>query len=133
MDEAIRQAILSVSAASPFNRQHGFEIAELSPGHATLKMIADDAAFNHAQVLHAGAVAGLLDTAVGFAAATVAGQVVTVGLNISYFAPSTGRTFEARADVIRAGRTQVFVEAKLVAIGDDDKLIATANAILTRR
>lgn len=133
MDEAVRQAILSVNAISAFNEHHGFEIAELSPGHATLRMKTDKTSLNHAQTLHAGVAAGLLDTAAGFAAATVAGQVVTVGLNTAYIAASVGPIFEARADVIRAGRTQVFVDAKLFAIGNDDKLIATANVILTKK
>jgi uncharacterized protein (TIGR00369 family) len=132
VDDALKQGILAVDAASAFNAAQGFEIAALADGQATIKMTASATALNHSKALHAGIVAGLLDTVAGYAAATVAGQVVTVGLNIAYVSASSGPTFEARADVIRAGRTQVFVDARLFAIGETEKLIATANVILTR-
>jgi uncharacterized protein (TIGR00369 family) len=131
VDDALKQAMQAVNLASAFNQAHGLEIAALAEGQATIRMTAGNDALNHAKALHAGVAAGLLDTVAGYAAATVAGQVVTVGLNIAYVSASSGPVFEARAHVIRAGRTQVFVDAKLFAMGETEKLIATANVILT--
>lgn len=132
VDDTTLRAIQAINKASAFNQEQGFEVSALSSGRATIKMEAKVASLNHAQTLHAGIAAAMLDTAAGFAAATVAGPVVTVGLSVAYVAASNGPCFEARADVIRAGRTQVFVDVKLFAVGDTKKFIATATVILTR-
>lgn len=75
----------------------------------------------------------LIDTACGFAAGTVAGNVVTVQMSLQFIGPAEGDRFEARAEVMKAGRRQVFAEAQLFAIqGDGETLAATGTAVLTR-
>ncbi|HZG47368.1 MAG TPA: PaaI family thioesterase [Allosphingosinicella sp.] len=59
---------------------------------------------NHPGALHAGVQAALLDTACGYAAGTVAGNVVTLQLNLQFLSSAKGDRFEARARVTKAGK-----------------------------
>lgn len=130
--DVVRGGIDAVNAASPFNRHFGFEVASLGKGTATIRLQAMPEALNHAGTLHAGVTAALLDTVAGYAAATLAGGVVTVGLNVSYIAAARGQAFEARAEVARAGGKQVFVDARLYAVDAGEMLVGSAAVILTR-
>jgi uncharacterized protein (TIGR00369 family) len=79
----------------------------------------------------------LIDTACGFAAGTVAGNVVTVQMNVQFLASAKGDRFEARARVVKAGRTQVFAEAQLFAWrgpegAGEAVLVASGTAVLAK-
>ncbi|GAA6735172.1 PaaI family thioesterase [Thermus oshimai] len=60
--------------------------------------------------VHGGILASLLDTAMGSAAASLGGRVVTVDLSLSYLRPTVGPVLVAEARVVRAGDRLVFVE-----------------------
>lgn len=127
--EAMRGALEAVNAASPFNAGAGMEIGAIAACAVTLACAAAPGLLNHAGALHAGVQAALIDTACGFAAGTVAGPVVTAQMSLSFLAP--GDRFEARARVVKAGRSQVFAEAELFAIGEE-RLVAAGTAVLVR-
>jgi acyl-coenzyme A thioesterase PaaI-like protein len=87
----------------------------------------------YAGFLHAGLIGAMLDTACGFAAASVSGRVLASHFSVNCLAPAMGRAFVARGRVVKAGRKQVFATAELFAEGEGDvepKLVATGNAIL---
>lgn len=132
MTDAGRAAIDGVNAASLFNRYFGFEVVDVGEGSAVLAIDARAEAINHAGTLHAGVTAGLLDTVTGYAAGSVAGNVVTVGLTVNYIGAGKGACFVAHATVVKAGSRQVFVEARLSEAGEPERLVATASVILTR-
>ena len=126
-------ALDAVNRASPFNQMAGFSIREASPGKVLLACTANAALLNHAGAMHAGAQAALLDTAAGFAAATIAGNVVTLQLGLTFLASAKGEAFEARATVVKAGKVNLFVEVELYAMrGGDANLVATANAVMAK-
>jgi uncharacterized protein (TIGR00369 family) len=130
---ALAAALQAANAASPFNGFAGFEIVAVAPGEATLAAAAAPALTNHAGLLHAGVQSALIDTACGYAAAGVAGNVTTVQLSLSFLAAAKGERFEARARVIRAGRSQIFAEARLFALRDGvETLAASGTAVLVR-
>jgi uncharacterized protein (TIGR00369 family) len=132
-DQALERLLRAANAASPFNALAGFEIAHIGDGEVTLTAAAAPNLMNHAGLLHAGVQSALIDTACGYAAATVAGNVVTVQMSLSFVAAAQGDRFEARARVIKAGRTQVFAEAELYASrGDEEALVASGTAVLVR-
>ena len=88
---------------------------------------------NHAGALHAGVQSALVDTACGYAAGTLAGNVVTVQLGLQFLSSAKGDRFVARAEVSKAGRTQFFAEARLFAVHDDQEvLVASGTAVLVR-
>jgi uncharacterized protein (TIGR00369 family) len=88
---------------------------------------------NHAGALHAGVQAALLDTACGYAAGTLAGNVVTLQLNLLFLSSAKGDRFEARARVTKAGKAQLFAAAELIAWRDGAEVLAAgASAVLAK-
>lgn len=130
---ALERALQAANAGSPFNGLAGFEIVAAAPGEVTLAAAAAPDLMNHASLLHAGVQSALIDTACGYAAGSVAGNVTTVQLSLSFLAAAKGERFEARARVIKAGRSQIFAEAQLFAIRDGAETLATTGtAVLVR-
>jgi uncharacterized protein (TIGR00369 family) len=127
MIEALRQ----VNAASPFNSWAGFELVSAESGTVELAVEARAELLQHAGFLHAGVLAALVDTSCGFAAATVAGNVLASQYQVMCYAPATGERFVARAKVTRAGKRQVFATAEIFALrGGEEKLAAGGSAVL---
>lgn len=134
LEDAMRSALEAVDAASPFNTGAEMEIGAVAAGAVTLACAAAPGLLNHAGTLHAGVQAALIDTACGFAAGTVAGPVVTAQMSLTFLAPARAPRFEARARVVKAGRSQVFADAELFAFGEDgeERLVTTGTAVLVR-
>jgi uncharacterized protein (TIGR00369 family) len=90
----------------------------------------DDIA-QYAGFLHAGMIGALIDTACGFAAATVTPRVLASHFSVNCLAPAIGDVFLARGRIVKAGRRQIFTAADLFAERDGAmKLVATGDAIL---
>ena len=91
--------------------------------------------------VHAGAVTGILDSACGYAALSVApedAEVLCVEFKVNFLAPGVGESFVARASVKRAGKRLAVCTADAFAVqggrgetdrnhaGDDDELDSKA-------
>jgi uncharacterized protein (TIGR00369 family) len=80
-------------------------------------------------LLHGGAVSAIADTACGYAAMTVApagSNPLAVEFKVNLLAPARGERFEARAQVLRAGKTLTVVRADVYAItGSAEEMVAT--------
>jgi uncharacterized protein (TIGR00369 family) len=125
--ELLRQ----VNAGSPFNAWAGFELLAAERGSAELAVTSRTDLLQHGGFLHAGVVGALMDTACGFAAATLAGNVLASQYQVMCYAPAVGARFVARAKVTRAGKRQIFATAELFSAGDDpEKLVAGGSAVL---
>ncbi len=123
--------IESLNETASFNRWAGFQVIKAQDGEAILEMPWHPNCGQYAGHLHAGLVSALLDTVCGFAAVTKAGLVVTSQMSVNFLAPATGDSFRTEGAVVKAGRRQVFAEAKLFAIQDDiSTLVATATAVM---
>jgi acyl-CoA thioesterase len=113
--------------AVPFSRLLGIELVEVTSGSATLSLqVRDDLKQNHG-VVHGGAIASLIDSAMAYAIIpllTAKEKVTTVDLTISYLRPLTKGRATAKATVVRAGRRLFVVTAEV--LDDDGKLAATA-------
>jgi uncharacterized protein (TIGR00369 family) len=85
-------------------------------------------------LVHAGVLMTLADHTCGGAAATMApeGQdVITVENKVSFLRPASGAELFCRADVLRAGKRLVFVEAKVTTKqGDDCVMVAKTSSTL---
>lgn len=122
-----------INAAAAFNRWAGFEVVGASAGRVELRMSWRDEVGQYSGFLHAGLIGALIDTACGFAAATIAGRVLASHYAVNCLAPAVGRSFVARAKVVKAGKKQVFATAELFAedgAAVPPKLVATGDAIL---
>lgn len=119
----IQKAVASV----PYAHLLGIELDEISPGTATLGLeVRKELTQNHG-VIHGGAIASLIDTAMAFAIISLLApqeKVTTVDLTISYLRPVTAGRMTARAKVLRSGRRLFVVSADL--FSDDGKLASTA-------
>lgn len=125
--------IQAINKTAAFNRWAGFEVTRAAAGEAELRMEwREEDMGQYAGFLHAGLIGAMLDTACGFAAATVAGRVLASHFSVNCLSPALGRAFIARGKVVKAGRKQVFTTAELYGQGDGDglKLVATGSAIL---
>ncbi len=130
-DDAARDAVIALNASAAFNRRVGFEVVSAGSGAAALRLPWRDDLGQYAGFLHAAMIAGMIDTACGFAAYTLVGNVLASHVAVNCLATAAGDAFVARARVVKAGRRQVFAHADLFALkGGDERLVATGDAIL---
>src|SRR5580765_5967342 len=119
----IKKAVDSV----PYAHLLGIELDEISEGAATLGLeIRHELTQNHG-VVHGGAIASLIDTAMAFAIITLLApqeKVTTVDLTISYLRPLRKGRATAKARVVRAGRRLFSVSADV--FDEGGKLATTA-------
>ncbi len=82
--------------------------------------------------LHAGLIGTLIDTACGFAAATVAGpHLLAAHFSVNCLRPAVGQKFVARARVVKPGKTQIFTSCDLFAVdAEGEKLVANGQTLL---
>ncbi|WGR99513.1 PaaI family thioesterase [Bradyrhizobium sp. ISRA443] len=126
------QRLIATNASAAFNRLIGLEVAASGDGEVELRMPWRDEFTQYAGNLHAGMIAALLDTACGFAAATVVGAVTASHFSMNCLRPAAGRCFVAKGRTVRAGRKQVFARAELFAENDQGEmsLVATGETVL---
>ncbi len=112
----------------------GASLGPVEPGRCSISLpMREDLTQQHGY-LHAGVVTTLADNAAGYAAYTLMSgesSVLTVELKINLLAPARGESLQARAEVLRAGRTLTVAEARVFArhVGEDN-LCATALVTL---
>ncbi len=141
MTETTEEMLTRVRAS--FDRQGmmttlGVEVIAVGPGRVEMSLRHDDRFTQQHGVLHAGAVASVLDTACGYAAYSVMppeSAVLTATYTVNLLAPAAGDRFTITGEVVRAGRTLVVCRGE--AFADDDKrpfavMQATMTAVYDR-
>jgi uncharacterized protein (TIGR00369 family) len=129
--DATLARIRAINDSAPFNRWCGIEVVAAEPGSATIAMPWRGEAGQYSGFLHAGIIGALIDTACGFAAATLSGRVLASHYAVSCLRPAVGRRFVARARVVKPGKAQVFTACELYAEGaSGEKLVATGETLL---
>jgi uncharacterized protein (TIGR00369 family) len=118
------------SKLSAFNTWLDLEIVEAREGEVELRLRSRPEFGQYSGFLHAGIVAGLIDTACGFAAATVSGTVLASQFSVRCLRPAVAETFVVKGHVLKPGRQQVFATAELFGAGHLDKPFAVGDAIL---
>jgi uncharacterized protein (TIGR00369 family) len=122
----------ALNDTAAFNRWCGLVVAQAEPGRVELRLPWRADFGQYAGFLHAGLIGTLIDTACGFAAATVAGHVLAAHFSVNCLRPAVGDEFIARARVVKPGRTQVFTACELFAVkGGEEILVATGETLLT--
>lgn len=126
-----RAALQAINATAAFNRWCGLDVLSAGPGHAEIALPWRAEFAQYAGFAHAGVVGGFIDTACGFAAATVAGRVLASHYSVNCIRPAVGERFLARARVVKAGKGQVFTACEMFAVKDGaEVLVATGEALL---
>jgi uncharacterized protein (TIGR00369 family) len=126
------ERLIATNASAAFNRLAGFEVVSAGAGEVELRMPWRDDLTQYAGHLHAGMIAALLDTACGFAAASIAGSVTASHFSMNCLKPAVGRCFIAKGTTLRAGRRQIFARAELFAENEQGEasLVATGETVL---
>src|SRR5215468_5692110 len=126
------QRIAAINASAAFNRLARFEVVAAGDGAAELRMDWREDFTQYSGYLHAGVIAALLDTACGFAAASIVGEVTASHFSMNCLRPAVGRRFVAKGMTLRAGRKQVFAMAELFAENEQNQrvLVATGQTVL---
>ena len=113
----------------------GAELSLLEPGivEITLPYRADLAQQNG--YVHAGIVTTIADSAAGYAAYSLmpaGAEVLSVEFKVNLLRPARGKSFLARAEVIKPGRTLTVARADVFGVADsgDRALVATMLATI---
>jgi len=131
IDELLAQ-IRAVNRSAAFNQWCGIEVVDAEPGKVEISMPWRPEVGQYSGFLHAGLVGALIDTACGFAAATLVGRVLASHYSVNCLRPAVGERFFARARVVKPGRSQVFTACELYALaGGSEKLVATGETLLS--
>jgi uncharacterized protein (TIGR00369 family) len=125
-------ALRELNQTSAFNRWCGIEVASAEPGKAEITMPWRPEVGQYSGFLHAGLIGALIDTACGYAAATLAGRVLASHYSVNCLRPAVGERFVSRARVVKPGKTQIFTTCELFALsGGSEKLVATGETLLS--
>ena len=127
------RSLQALNELAAFNRWCGIEVLEAESGRAVIAMNWRPEVGQYVGFMHAGVVGALIDTACGYAAATMVGQnLLASHFSVSCLRPAVGERFTARARVVKPGRSQVFTACELFAsAGGKESLVATGETLLT--
>ena len=126
------ERLREINRMAAFNRWCGIEVVSAKPGEAEIAMPWRPEVGQYAGFLHAGLVGALIDTACGFAAATMVGRVLASHYSVNCLRPAVGERFIARARVVKQGQSMVFTACELYAqASEGEKLVATGETLLS--
>lgn len=127
------EEISNLNSLAAFNRWCNIRVEKVDPGYVEISIDWKEDLGQYSGFLHAGIVATLIDTACGFAAASMAGT----GLLASHFSvnclrPAVGEKFVAKARVVKPGKSQYFTACELFSVNKGDtRLVATGETLLS--
>jgi uncharacterized protein (TIGR00369 family) len=126
---AFRREIQDSFARQGFMHTIGAALSRVEPGEVHIRLALTPALGQQNGFGHAGAIAAIADTACGYAALSVAPpdhDVLAVEFKINLVAPARTPHAEARAVVLRRGRTLTIARADVFGLdGRGESLIAT--------
>lgn len=137
-DAATDARVRTSFAAQPAMALIGAEVVEVAPGAVTLGCAVRPELLQHTGVVHAGVLTMLADSACGYAALTLmppGAEVLSVEFKVNLLRPAAGERLEARATVLKPGRTLTVVRADVVAIAADgsESLVAAMQGTMIAR
>jgi uncharacterized protein (TIGR00369 family) len=131
-DEAVSYMREVAVGRSGFSSWLGVDPVRCWQGEAELTLAVRPDMTQHHGFVH-GAVVGLMaDNACAWAAASLAGDVVTGSYTISFLAPAKGTSLRAKGHVVKPGKRQVIVRADVWSEigGEEPTLVAVAQATI---
>ena len=122
----------TASQAAGFNRWSGLRLMAAGNGKVCLELDVREDQTQHHGFVHGGIIGALADTACSWAAATVAGDVVTSTYTVQFHAPAATALVRTHAAVVKQGKRNVSVEAQVFAVDDtgSERRVASALALI---
>jgi len=133
INESDKQLVFNTVESTPYLKLLGIELVEIEEGRAVMSLEMQEKLRQPHGLLHGGATASLIDTAMAFAVVTRLEKdekASTVDLTVQYLRPHTSGKIVCTAKVTRAGKRLLFVSAEVE--NDEGKLIATALSTYTK-
>lgn len=133
ISEERKQRAAAALSDLPFARLMGMRLVDIRPNEAVIEMEMRDDLKQPSGVLHGGATATVIDTAMAFAVRTHLADhefTATIDLTVHYLRPHTAGTITCTAKCVRAGK-RIFTVAADVA-NEEGKLIATGLSTYTK-
>ena len=127
IDEERRQATFEAVKNTPYLKLLGIELVEISREKAVMQLPMAEKLRQPHGLLHGGATASLIDTAMAFAVVAHLAdgeKASTVDLNVHYLRPVVSGIIVCTAQVLKAGKRLLTVSADVV--NDEGKVVATA-------
>jgi uncharacterized protein (TIGR00369 family) len=105
---------------SPFIGEMGLKLVAMEPDRATVEMPFEGKLATAGQLIHGGAISGLIDTTAALAAwsghdLSAGSRWGTVGLTVSFLAAAEGETLTAECRVTRRGKAMCFCHVEVTA------------------
>ncbi|WP_428247310.1 PaaI family thioesterase [Ferrovibrio sp.] len=128
-----RELLEAAMKTSPFTTWIGTELLHFEPGQVEIAANLRREMTQHHGFAHGAVVGYMADTVCAWAAASVAGDVVTSEYKLNLLAPAVGQRLYATGTVIKAGKAQVVTRADVYAEHQGTKkIVATALATIVR-
>ncbi len=122
-----------------YMRLIGAKLERVAPGEVDIALDFRADLTQQDGFLHAAVVAGIADSACGYAAYTLMpgdSRVLSVEFKVNLLRPAKGERFRAEGRVLRPGRTISVVRADVLAFGDpgyEGKVVATMLGTMIRQ
>ena len=133
INEQNKQTAFEVVKTTPYLKLLGIELVEITEEKAVMSLEMQEKLRQPYGLLHGGATASLIDTAMAFAVIAAIGtedKATTVDLTVQYLRPHTEGKVVCTAKVLRAGKRLLFLSAEVV--NEQGKLVATALSTYTK-
>ncbi len=134
MKDANRTLVERIFQDAQFVRSLGIELTSCGKGWCETKVNVSPSLRQQHGFVHAGALMTLADHTCGGAAASTVPEdreVITVENKVSFLRPALGPDLICRAEVLRAGRNLIFVEAEVMVEGEEGRvMVAKASSTL---
>ncbi|MDH4873934.1 PaaI family thioesterase [Pseudomonas sp. BN515] len=129
-----RQQLEQVIAVTPFAQLMGATIREFGNGVAEFEIeVKPELMHQHHGFVHGAIVGFMADSACAWAAASLAGDVVTAEYKLNLLAPARGERLRALGRVLKAGGRTLVVQADVFALEQgNEKQVAVALASIAR-
>ena len=129
-----RDVLEAVIAKTPFAQLVGATLTRYGGGEVELAVPLSPQITQHHGFAHGAIVGFMADSACAWAAASVAGDVVTAEYKLNLIAPATGSGLVGRGYVIKASGRQVICRADVFSVGANgsERMVATALATIMK-
>src|SRR6516164_2366501 len=134
MNDANLSLVKEIFQKAKFIRSLGIELTSCGRGWCETRVSVAPALRQQHGFIHAGVLMTLADHTCGGAAASTVPEgrdVVTVENKVSFLRPASGQSLICRAEVLRAGKSLIFVEATVMVEREERRMmVAKASSTL---
>jgi uncharacterized protein (TIGR00369 family) len=131
MKDENRRLVERIFQDAQFIRLLGIELTSYGKGWCETRMNGSSSLRQQHGLIHGGALMTLADHTCGGAAASTVPEdreVITVENKITFLRPASGPDLLCRAEVLRTGRNLVFVEAVVMAAGEEGRVMVAKSS-----